>query len=60
MNIVLQLRTDFGNHWTGAYYGPFYDGYGYPFPPPHDPAMYAAAAAYGAYPIYGTHQQQVS
>lgn len=58
-----QLRADFGNHWTGAYYGGhFYDGYGYPLPPPHDPGMYAAAAAaaYGAYPMYGTHQQQVS
>lgn len=58
-----QLRAEFGNHWTGAYYGGhFYDGYGYAMPPPHDPGMYAAAAAaaYGAYPMYGTHQQQVS
>ncbi|KAK4387552.1 Polyadenylate-binding protein RBP47C' [Sesamum angolense] len=53
-------RTDYGNQWTGAYYGgPFFDGYGYAMPPPHDPSMYAAAAAaYGAYPLYGTHQQQ--
>ncbi|GFP94535.1 polyadenylate-binding protein rbp47 [Phtheirospermum japonicum] len=52
-------RADFGNQWTGAYYGPpFFDGYGYAVPPPHDPSMYAAAAAYGAYPMYGTHQQQ--
>ncbi|KAL3505209.1 hypothetical protein ACH5RR_035050 [Cinchona calisaya] len=59
-----QLRAEFGNQWTGAYYGGhFYDGYGYALPPPHDPGMYAAAAAaaaYGAYPMYGTHQQQVS
>ncbi|CAI9777787.1 unnamed protein product [Fraxinus pennsylvanica] len=55
-----QSRADFGNQWTGAYYGgPFYDGYGYAVPPHHDPSMYAAAA-YGAYPVYGTHQQQVS
>ncbi|KAG9135211.1 hypothetical protein Leryth_013478 [Lithospermum erythrorhizon] len=55
-----QSRGDFGNQWTGAYYGggPFYEGYGYPLPPPHDPSVYAAA--YGAYPIYGTHQQQVN
>lgn len=58
----LQSRGDFGNQWTGAYYGPpFFDGYGYALPPPHDPSMYAAAAAaYGSYPMYGTHQQQVS
>ncbi|XP_008220170.1 PREDICTED: polyadenylate-binding protein RBP47-like isoform X1 [Prunus mume] len=57
-----QFRTDFGNQWAGAYYGgPVYDGYGYALPPHHDPSMYAAAAAaYGAYPVYGTHQQQVS
>ncbi|XP_019231776.1 PREDICTED: polyadenylate-binding protein RBP47-like [Nicotiana attenuata] len=57
-----QSRGDFGNQWTGTYYGGhFYDGYGYAFPPQHDPGMYAAAAAaYGAYPMYGTHQQQVS
>ncbi|KAK6160732.1 hypothetical protein DH2020_004113 [Rehmannia glutinosa] len=55
----LQSRVDYGHQWTGAYYGgPFYDGYGYPLPPPHDPNMYAAA--YGAYPMYGSHQQQVS
>ncbi|KAI4316737.1 hypothetical protein L6164_024686 [Bauhinia variegata] len=54
-----QFRMDFGNPWSGAYYGgPVYDGYGYALPPPHDPSIYAAA--YGAYPIYGGHQQQVS
>lgn len=54
----LQSRSEFGNQWTGPYYGGhFYDGYGYAFQPPHDPGMYAA---YGAYPVYGTHQQQVS
>ncbi|KAF3627213.1 Polyadenylate-binding protein RBP47C [Capsicum annuum] len=53
-----QSRSEFGNQWTGPYYGGhFYDGYGYAFQPPHDPGMYAA---YGAYPVYGTHQQQVS
>lgn len=58
-----QLRTDFGNHWSGAYYGgQVYNGYRYSLPPPQDPSMYAAAAAlsYGAYPMYGNHQQQVS
>ncbi|KAG5044909.1 hypothetical protein JHK86_014315 [Glycine max] len=54
-----QFRADFGNAWSGAYYGgPVYDGYGYALPPSHDPSIYAAA--YGAYPIYGGHQQQVS
>ncbi|XP_027353759.1 polyadenylate-binding protein RBP47C-like isoform X2 [Abrus precatorius] len=54
-----QFRVDFSNPWSGAYYGgPIYDGYGYALPPPHDPSIYAAA--YGAYPIYGGHQQQVS
>ncbi|PIN12812.1 Apoptosis-promoting RNA-binding protein TIA-1/TIAR (RRM superfamily) [Handroanthus impetiginosus] len=54
-----QSRADFGHQWTGAYYGgPFFDGYGYAVPSPHNPNMYAAA--YGAYPIYGTDQQQVS
>ncbi|XP_004501589.1 polyadenylate-binding protein RBP47C'-like [Cicer arietinum] len=55
-----QFRMDFGSPWNGAYYGgPVYDGYGYAaLPHPHDPSMYAAA--YGAYPIYGGHQQQVS
>lgn len=59
---VWQFRADFGNQWSGAYYGgQVYDGYGYALPPPHDPSMYAAAAAaYGAYPVYGNHQQQVS
>ncbi|GAB4839343.1 Polyadenylate-binding protein rbp47c [Ancistrocladus abbreviatus] len=53
-----QMR-DFGNQWNGAYYGGhIYDGYGYALPHPHDPSMYAAAA-YGAYPVYGN-QQQVS
>ncbi|KAF2309878.1 hypothetical protein GH714_005466 [Hevea brasiliensis] len=52
-----QFRSDFGNQWSGAYYGgQVYDGYGYALPPPHDPSMYAAA--YGAYPVYGSHQQQ--
>ncbi|XP_057505354.1 polyadenylate-binding protein RBP47-like isoform X1 [Actinidia eriantha] len=55
-----QQRADFGNSLNGAYYGgQIYDGYGYALPQPHDPSMYAAAA-YGAYPVYGTHQQQVS
>lgn len=60
--ILQQFRMDFGNQWAGAAYygGPVYDGYGYALPPQHDPSMYAAAAAYGAYPVYGTHQQQVS
>ncbi|KHN12758.1 Polyadenylate-binding protein RBP47C [Glycine soja] len=54
-----QFRMDFGSPWTGAYYGaPMYDGYGYALPPRHDPSIYAAA--YGAYPLYGGHQQQVS
>ncbi|GAB2267369.1 Polyadenylate-binding protein rbp47c' [Dionaea muscipula] len=56
-----QARSgDFGNEWNnGMYYGAhIYDGYGYPLPHPHDPSMYAAAA-YGAYPVYGN-QQQVS
>jgi len=58
---VWQFRADYGNQWSGAYYGgQLYDGYGYALPPPHDPSMYAAPfAAYGAYPIYGN-QQQVS
>ncbi|KAJ8762397.1 hypothetical protein K2173_007557 [Erythroxylum novogranatense] len=54
-----QFRADFANQWTGAYYGgQMYDGYGYALPPSRDPAIYAAA--YGAYPVYGSHQQQVS
>ncbi|KAL5992722.1 Polyadenylate-binding protein rbp47c' [Asimina triloba] len=54
-----QPRADPSNQWSGAYYaGQVYDGYGYAVPP-HDPNMYAAAA-YGAYPVYGNHQQQVS
>ncbi|KAG5629275.1 hypothetical protein H5410_000992 [Solanum commersonii] len=52
-------QSDFGNKWTRPYYGGhFCDGYGYAFPSPHDPGTYAAA--YGAYPVYGTHRQQVS
>ncbi|KAK8579990.1 hypothetical protein V6N13_143131 [Hibiscus sabdariffa] len=54
-----QFKGDYGNQWGGAYYGgQVYDGYGYALPPPHGPGMYAAA--YGAYPIYGSHQEQVS
>ncbi|KAJ6954981.1 polyadenylate-binding protein RBP47-like [Populus alba x Populus x berolinensis] len=54
-----QHRADFSSPWNGAYYGgQVYDGYGYALPPPHDPSTYAAA--YGAYPMYGHHQQQVS
>ncbi|KAI3972548.1 hypothetical protein MKX01_019206 [Papaver californicum] len=58
-----QMRGDAGNHWNGG--GGFYGGqvydYGYGVAPPQDPTMYvAAAAAYGAYPMYGNHQQQVS
>ncbi|KAF4355883.1 hypothetical protein G4B88_018822 [Cannabis sativa] len=50
------FRGDFGNQWSGAYYGGHvYDNYGYALPP-HDPTMYPAA--YGAYPMYGSHQQQ--
>ncbi|GLJ18536.1 hypothetical protein SUGI_0329520 [Cryptomeria japonica] len=45
------------SQWNGggAYYGygQGYEAYGYA-PPPQDPAMYA----YGAYPGYGTYQQQ--
>ncbi|KAG8057031.1 hypothetical protein GUJ93_ZPchr0002g26670 [Zizania palustris] len=55
-----QLRSENGNQWNnGMYYAasPFYSGYGYPAPFPADPGMYAAA--YGAYPFYGS-QQQVS
>ncbi|PPD84014.1 hypothetical protein GOBAR_DD19060 [Gossypium barbadense] len=55
-----QFRADYSNQWGGAYYGgQVYDGYGYALPPPNGLGMYAAAAtAYGAYPIYGSHQQQ--
>ncbi|XP_011083821.1 polyadenylate-binding protein RBP47 [Sesamum indicum] len=54
-----QLRADYGHQWSGAYYGgTFFDGYGYALPPLHSPNMYPAA--YGAYSIYSTHQQQVS
>ena len=56
---IWQHRADFSSPWNGAYYGgQVYDGYGYALPPPHDPSTYAAA--YGAYPMYGHHQQQVS
>ncbi|KAK4795459.1 hypothetical protein SAY86_013453 [Trapa natans] len=52
-----QFRGDFGNQWAPVYYGGQpYDGYGYAPPPPYDPTIYAAA--YGAYPVYGSHQQQ--
>nr|POE98880.1 polyadenylate-binding protein rbp47c [Quercus suber] len=41
-----QFRADYGNQWSGAYYGgQLYDGYGYALPPPHDPSMYAAPFA---------------
>ncbi|KAI3807239.1 hypothetical protein L1987_23164 [Smallanthus sonchifolius] len=51
-----QLRNEFGNQWGGPYYGgPVYEGYEYAMTPPHDPSIYAAA--YGAYPMYGIHQQ---
>uniref|UniRef100_A0A9I9DD97 RRM domain-containing protein n=1 Tax=Cucumis melo TaxID=3656 RepID=A0A9I9DD97_CUCME len=49
---------EFGNQWNGAYYGGhIYDGYGYGLASPHDPSMYHAA--YGAYTVYGNHQQQI-
>ncbi|KAJ7966652.1 Polyadenylate-binding protein [Quillaja saponaria] len=53
-----QLRVDLGNQWSPYYGGQVYDGYGYALPPAHDPCMYAIA--YGTYPMYGGHQQQVS
>ncbi|TYI28046.1 hypothetical protein ES332_A05G217300v1 [Gossypium tomentosum] len=54
-----QFRADYGNQWGGAYYGgAVYDGYGYAFPPPHNPGIYSAA--YGVYPFYGSYQQQVN
>ncbi|GMH13848.1 hypothetical protein Nepgr_015689 [Nepenthes gracilis] len=54
-----QMKGDFGNPLNGAYYGAqIYNGYGYTLPHPHDPSMYAAAAS-GAYSVYGN-QQQVS
>ncbi|KAJ6816033.1 polyadenylate-binding protein RBP47-like [Iris pallida] len=54
-----QLRGDQVNQWnSGAYYGgQVYGGYGYTAVPLQSPNMYAAAA-YGAYPLYGS--QQVS
>ena len=56
---ISQFRADFGNQWGGAYYGGHvYDGYGCALPPPHDPTMYPTA--YRAYPMYGSHQQEVS
>ncbi|RZC62914.1 hypothetical protein C5167_024676 [Papaver somniferum] len=60
-NPANKQRGDAGNHWNGGagfYGGQGYD-YGYAVAPPQDQAMYAAAA-YGAYPMYGNHQQQVS
>lgn len=57
---VWQQRADPGNQWNSVYYGgQVYNGYGYAVAP-QDPTMYTAASAYGAYPIYGSHQQQVS
>jgi RNA recognition motif-containing protein len=54
-----QVRAEFGNQWTGPYYGgPIFDGYGYAMQQPHDPSMYAPP--YGAYSLYGAYQQQVS
>lgn len=54
-----QLWGDFANQVVPVYYGgQTYDGYGYALPPPYDQTMYAAA--YGAYPVYGSHQQQVN
>ncbi|KAF8029557.1 hypothetical protein BT93_E2086 [Corymbia citriodora subsp. variegata] len=56
-----QFRADFGNQWGPVYYGgQVYDGYGYSVPPHYDPSMYTAATAYAAYPVYGSHQQQVN
>ncbi|XP_023537623.1 polyadenylate-binding protein RBP47-like [Cucurbita pepo subsp. pepo] len=59
-----QHRADYSNQWSGAaYYGgqmQMYGGYGYAMPLPYDPPTMYAAASYGAYPMYGTHQQQVS
>ncbi|KAE8657101.1 Polyadenylate-binding protein RBP47 [Hibiscus syriacus] len=56
---IMQFRADYGNQWGGAYYGgAAYDGYGYALPSPHNPGIYAAA--YGAYPFYGSYQQQVN
>ncbi|CAH9111234.1 unnamed protein product [Cuscuta epithymum] len=55
-------RSEFMNQWGGSspyYGGHFYDGYGYAFPARHSPSMYAPAG-FRAYPMYGTHQQQVS
>ncbi|KAI5393100.1 polyadenylate-binding protein RBP47C [Lathyrus oleraceus] len=53
-----QFRFDFGS-WPGPYFpSPIYDGYGYMPSPHHDPSTYPLA--YGGYPIYGGHQQQVS
>ncbi|KAG7020557.1 Polyadenylate-binding protein RBP47 [Cucurbita argyrosperma subsp. argyrosperma] len=55
-------RADYSNQWSGAAYygGQMYGGYGYAMPLPYDPPTMYAAASYGAYPMYGTHQQQVS
>ncbi|KAK4745690.1 hypothetical protein SAY87_012002 [Trapa incisa] len=54
-----QFRGDFSSQRSPAYYGgQIYGGYGYAVPLPYDPTMYAAA--YGTYPVYGSHQQQVN
>ncbi|KAK1389388.1 hypothetical protein POM88_017566 [Heracleum sosnowskyi] len=53
----LLFRAEYGNQWTGAYYGgQLYDGYGYAMPA-HDPRLYADAAYGASYPVYDTHQQ---
>ncbi|KAF6162513.1 hypothetical protein GIB67_003059, partial [Kingdonia uniflora] len=43
--------------WNGGYYGQAYEGYGYAAALPQDQSMYAAAAPYGAYSLYGNNQQ---
>ncbi|XP_078444201.1 polyadenylate-binding protein RBP47-like [Wolffia australiana] len=55
-----QSRGDSGGQWSNAAYygGQLFDGYGYAVPP-QSPGIYAAPAAYGAYPVFGN-QQQVS
>ncbi|KAL5726331.1 hypothetical protein ACHQM5_009382 [Ranunculus cassubicifolius] len=62
-----QGRGDSGNQYGGqqGYYGggqQAYEGYGYGAPTPQDPNAYAVAGAapYGAYPVYGNSQHQVS
>ncbi|CAI9753462.1 unnamed protein product [Fraxinus pennsylvanica] len=57
-DLSIFLRAHFGNQWTSPYYGGhYYDGYGYAMPFPRAPSMYVADKAY---PMYGTHQQQVN